>query len=269
MSEFKYLSDGRKVVVVGQLNNQETIVQEVFVTGTGDEIPSGERFVTKSLHDEPVLSYKAKEEQRSTQRCKELGLAIETKNKELREMKAQLALYKKRIASTEKLVENVPAASLDMFTMFLSGSMEYLVPYSEYSLYEPVLFTKATTCTSFSEPELKLLSVFGKSNGDLEYRVNHYSDGSGGWTKYIPCASYEAALEAVRGIALEKIEADRLSEADFEKCVSLGIAFPIDALEKYNQRRKLVLEKELRAKKQQLEKAALEVSACESKIGVL
>ena len=30
--ETKFLSDGRKVVIVGQLNNQETIIQEVFVT---------------------------------------------------------------------------------------------------------------------------------------------------------------------------------------------------------------------------------------------
>ncbi|QMR79257.1 hypothetical protein HV097_09595 [Enterobacter roggenkampii] len=36
--ETKFLSDGRKVVVVGALNNQETIVQEVFVTQQGDEI---------------------------------------------------------------------------------------------------------------------------------------------------------------------------------------------------------------------------------------
>ncbi|VGD33408.1 Uncharacterised protein [Klebsiella pneumoniae] len=55
--EIKYLSDGRKVVVVGQLNQTETIVQEVFVTEAGDELPGGERFVTKSLHDVPVESW--------------------------------------------------------------------------------------------------------------------------------------------------------------------------------------------------------------------
>jgi len=61
MSEFKFLNDGRKVKVIGKLNNQEMIVQEIFVTKSGDEIPSGESFTAKSLHDEPVLSYKDKE----------------------------------------------------------------------------------------------------------------------------------------------------------------------------------------------------------------
>lgn len=52
--EIKFFFDGRKVVVVGALNNQETIVQEVFVTQQGDEIFGGERFVVKSLYDQLV-----------------------------------------------------------------------------------------------------------------------------------------------------------------------------------------------------------------------
>jgi len=46
----KFTSDGKKVAVVGKLNAQETIVQEIFVSN-GNEIPSGENFVVKSLHD--------------------------------------------------------------------------------------------------------------------------------------------------------------------------------------------------------------------------
>ena len=38
--ETKYLSDGRKVVVIGQLNNVESIVQEIFVSDGGDQIPT-------------------------------------------------------------------------------------------------------------------------------------------------------------------------------------------------------------------------------------
>ena len=55
----KYTSDGKKVVVVGALNSKETIVQEVFVQGE-TEIPSGENFVVKSLHNSPSISWKEK-----------------------------------------------------------------------------------------------------------------------------------------------------------------------------------------------------------------
>ena len=58
----KYTSDGKKVAIVGKLNAQETIVQEVFVSGES-EIPSGENFIVKSLHDNPVVSWKEKKTQ--------------------------------------------------------------------------------------------------------------------------------------------------------------------------------------------------------------
>ncbi|HEI9857545.1 TPA: hypothetical protein SLO96_000850 [Proteus mirabilis] len=56
--ETKFLSDGRKVAVLGKLNTTESIVQEIFVTDSGVEIPSGENFTTKSLHDEPEKATK-------------------------------------------------------------------------------------------------------------------------------------------------------------------------------------------------------------------
>lgn len=56
----KYTTDGRKVVIIGDLNQTEKIVQEIFVTEDGAEIPSGERFVVKSLLDTPAKSWKEK-----------------------------------------------------------------------------------------------------------------------------------------------------------------------------------------------------------------
>ena len=58
MKNIKYTTDGKKVVVIGDLNQTEKIVQEIFVTKDGDEVPSGERFVVKSLLDEPAKSWK-------------------------------------------------------------------------------------------------------------------------------------------------------------------------------------------------------------------
>ena len=57
--EIKFTTDGKKVIVIGSLNSQEKIVQEIFIVG-GSEIPSGEHFVVKSLHDAPAVSWKEK-----------------------------------------------------------------------------------------------------------------------------------------------------------------------------------------------------------------
>ena len=62
-TEYKYTTDGKKVIVVGNLNSQEKIVQEIFIVN-GNEIPSGENFVAKSLHDAPAVSWKETELQK-------------------------------------------------------------------------------------------------------------------------------------------------------------------------------------------------------------
>ncbi len=46
--KIKYTTDGKKVVVLGNLNSQEKIVQEVFVVD-GSEIPSGEDYARPAV----------------------------------------------------------------------------------------------------------------------------------------------------------------------------------------------------------------------------
>lgn len=58
--EIKYTTDGRKVLVLANLNSQEKIVQEIFVINN-IEVPSGENFVVKALHDAPAISWKEAE----------------------------------------------------------------------------------------------------------------------------------------------------------------------------------------------------------------
>jgi len=55
----KYTASGNKVIVVGKLNNQETIVQKIFVS-EGNEIPAGENFIVKTLLDAPAETWKEK-----------------------------------------------------------------------------------------------------------------------------------------------------------------------------------------------------------------
>lgn len=59
MENIKYTTDGKKVKVLGNLNSQEKIVQEIFIVNES-EIPSGEHFVVKTLHDAPAVSWKEK-----------------------------------------------------------------------------------------------------------------------------------------------------------------------------------------------------------------
>lgn len=55
---------------------------------------------------------------------------------------------------------------------------------------------------------IKLVSLYGKSDGSLEYRLCQYRDGSGGgWTTIFPATSYKEAL------AMAQAECDQQAEA--------------------------------------------------------
>jgi hypothetical protein len=239
----KYLADGRKVIVIGQLNNIETIVQEIFINDAGDEIPSGERFVVKSLHDSPVISWQAKEVARLDKWLQEIKDGIEKAKREEKEALNQLKAIKSLLAKSKGLEAAFTPEHVERIAAFMTGQIEYLLVES-YEIKPPVkMIDKIIQWDSGwgrserSYEDIKLISVLGKSNCELGYKIHKYSDGSGSSDTVYPCLSLDEAKEKIKERALSLIEVDRLSEKDFEVCKSMGIEFDEDALNKYNAHR--------------------------------
>lgn len=85
-------------------------------------------------------------------------------------------------------------AALSRVDDWLAGRMTHFVKISEYERIEPV--TKAELLKEEDRSrDLRLLCLFGRTNGNLQWRVNRWSDGSGSsWTDVIPFANYEDAF---------------------------------------------------------------------------
>ena len=86
--------------------------------------------------------------------------------------------------------------------------------------------------------DLRLLTLFGNAKGDLQWKLNRYSDGSGNYTEVTPCATREQAVAVLAKIAEEKWAKARAGESvpyidsfiiSFAK---EGIAAPQDIVEK-------------------------------------
>lgn len=60
--------------------------------------------------------------------------------------------------------------------------------------------------------DMKLLTLYGSTKGDLQWRINRYSDGSGGNTDVFPCESEAEAIEIVRKLYAQAVEAWREQE---------------------------------------------------------
>ncbi|WP_043530415.1 hypothetical protein [Litchfieldella xinjiangensis] len=206
----KFLSDGRKVAVVGQLNNQESIVQEVFVTEAGDEIPAGERFTTKSLHDSPVKSYKAKEEERIEKRIQEQKAEIERLEKQKRSAHIEAKAHADIGKFVRKVAAGMEPEDFSILVAFLAGDIKWLVC-DGYGFEEPVRFEDKLTDTDgwhgrVEYDGLKLLSLYGKTDGSLSYRLNRYGDGSGSNCQVYGFATFEEAARKSIDLTLQRLD---------------------------------------------------------------
>ncbi|UCL84523.1 hypothetical protein [Pseudomonas sp. HS-18] len=200
MSNIKYTDDGKKVLVLGKLNAEQSIVQEVFVS-EGQEIPSGENFVVKSLHDKPVESWKEKHlrelQQNYDAQRKDLELQISQQQQRLCIARDKA---KHHANALFKFVENSDEGSLGLLKKVMSGQVTHIF----VSGYSPEIFEWDGGKGVYEEDRnynrvevkgIKLLSLYGYSDGDLEYRLHSYRDGSGGSQQVFPTCSYEEALK--------------------------------------------------------------------------
>lgn len=235
--EYKYTTDGKKVVVIGALNSKETIVQEIYVVD-GSEIPAGEHFIAKSLLDAPAETYQRKEEKRLTE-------SIERQKAELAKMEKQVAQFRERCVKsmevklrwindiTEPAVKNVITAITDYITgvythVVFQHGYKYVIKEWNSELF---VNTESRYYDAIQRYEsVRLVSIFGY-NGDsfggirpIDWRVNSYSDGSGSNTKFQPCKSYAEAVDVVKQFIYAKPE---LSKDDYETCLEYGI--PVEA----------------------------------------
>lgn len=196
MTNIKYTTDGRKVIVVGALNSQETIVQEIFITN-GCEIPSGENFVVKSLHDAPAVSWKEKN-------LKELEAKYDSEAKnwswKINNLRASQAKLDKTlsamIGNSKKWTTLMESEPFKTLLAFIAGEIKYFVEigWSTYSIVS--IEDSLMVDDDCDRSSLKLVTLFGR-DGDFQWNINRYSDGSGSNKKILPCRTYEEAVSCI------------------------------------------------------------------------
>lgn len=239
----KYTSDGRKVIVVGKLNSEQSIVQEIFVCD-GQEVPSGENFVVSSLHDAPAESWKEKN-------LRELE---ERYDKERKYFEGRIKLAQSRLSEAESkakyrsnallgFAQNSDDKQLQTLHAFLAGEIThfFIGDYSPeiVSWDDKKLYDTNSWGGRVQNDGIKLISLVGKSEGRLDYRLHQYRDGSGGGTKRIvPCRSYDEALaeaQSVLDLSAELYVNGNQGSLNIDSWLKIdGIQIPADALKKYN-----------------------------------
>lgn len=204
----KYTSDGKKVVVIGQLNATSTIVQEIFLVNNKEK-PSGEHFVVTSLHDAPAESWKEKNLKQIEANYDSKSREYEKRLKDLeRHYEAQKTILGEKITFAAKVIKDASPKDFQTMLNFLTGKITHLIT---GTLYNPEIITMA----EFEEKQLKgeerwsgngikLMSIYGAGRGQLDYRLHEYYDGSGSNQIVLLFTSYPDAHAKMEEILLAK-----------------------------------------------------------------
>lgn len=250
--EIKYTTDNKKVAVVGNLNSTDKIVREIFVVD-GKEIPLGEQFVVKVLHDLPVISWKEK-------RLREINDLYEKtytqKEKEYKELQKKynfdIQAITERLSFLNNFKSSFTEKKLDQLINFISGNVKYIVIERggtlEISDYDSSIIDK-----DFGKfDSLKLLSVFGKTNGDISYKMNDYYDGSGHWVTVHPFSTIEQALEFLKCRFLILLE-NGLTDGLMKVSEKYNIEIPKDKLEEYKEKKRTSITRDIAENKRMID----------------
>lgn len=131
---------------------------------------------------------------------------------EVEEYKSQVNELKDEIKRLEEEVENRKGErrmydvlcsqhdALKNLFDFIEGKVSHYVEVPSYGVAKIYEREEAKETIFKREGKQRLLSLFGKSNGDLQWRINQYSDGSGSYYKVYPCKSLEDSHEKAREV---------------------------------------------------------------------
>lgn len=226
----KFLIHGAEVEVVAQFEGGY-LVRDIYESNDGEgTYSSGVRFQSEPLFDSPP-----------TQKINEEVDKLQAKLSELRNEKSALEISMRNAVklNVELMAKLTKTEQLKHLADFIDGNLNYYVQ-NQYHGVTVVDFKKEGISEyPLRKGELKLITLFGMSNGNLQWRIHQYSDGSGMKYDIFPCTTLEAASILAKQLVIEN--ADNTNERPRAEVIRDAKLFQVDLPEgyeaKYNQNR--------------------------------
>lgn len=195
-----YLADGRRVNAIGLVNGQY-VVELGQAYGSEDDVYFDGLSLERAVFDRPPTAAMDSRIQQLRAEEDALRLRVGGLRDELRTIEAD---HKARLAKLQSF------GALRYVESFLDGKFTHAV-INNYSGPDILTFEQALQPSkndddrySRRDSGLKLLTLFGSSNNDLQWRINDYRDGSGSNTNVMLCMSIEEAKEITQRLINEK-----------------------------------------------------------------
>lgn len=201
-----YLSDGTEVVVIEKTEKGSYLVEPyyTYIDLLGEEVGvsrSGRLEIVNEVFESPPVRKVDESITHKTKILQEIEKSIIEKRKELKDLEK---------STEDKLNKFKKHKALKNLEDFIEGNIKYLCIVRtcygfSFDIQEYIGSEHNPLYDFRTQGDLKLLTLFGKSNGDLQWKINQYTDGSGVYHEVFLCKSKEEAVETVKVIIEEKL----------------------------------------------------------------
>ncbi|TQX91267.1 hypothetical protein EQW76_00560 [Rhizobium sp. rho-13.1] len=269
-----WTQNGRKVYVTNVTTEGYYVVQGMNAQIYGDEIyeETGDTWVEARLYGQPPVALI------DEQITKALAYLEEVKAKH-REMTSAVLNVEKE--NKERLSKLSRFKGLENLEAFIDGKVTHCVVVESHAAK---VETVAQALTYYEDrgwgrPQapsgLKLVTLFGDSKGDLQWRVNQYRDDSGSSSaQIIPCISEEQAQTTRDGVLLQKLRSsvetyrrdntrEHLVLYVLKSMEASGLAVPDDCEADVAKAKQAVIDRQMKVIEEEKAKLAARIAALE------
>lgn len=186
-----WLDDGEEAIYIAKADDRHA-VRPVYESGEFGRVT-----LVSAVHLSPPEPKRHKE-------IADLEAKIQEKRSELSAIYTQLREAEER----NKWLKSILAqnAALERVGNFIEGKFTHFV-IQEYDGIKIKDRSVIDETDDYGKVRgMKLLTLFGQTNGDLGWRLNAYSDGSGYTKEVYPCFSEEDANEIAKGLVKKSID---------------------------------------------------------------
>lgn len=253
-----YLENGESVEMLTTFEGG-VVVKRLFDESECPEYDEGEPFIVQKVYEEPPTSFIDSQIQSRMERLADIDGQLSRKREELAKATLELRTAEtSRKALSERLFKD---AALQRVADFIDGKITHFVT-SNYGRVTVMDKEMALASNDKYERDIRLVTLFGKSNGDLQWGINQYRDGSGSWEDCWICFSLEEAMEIAGRVIAELFNTDSQLENAVASADKLGLPVPQSVRDKIIERTKKNIESNLTL-------ARMNVQTCERSLAEL
>lgn len=276
-NSYAWAKDGRKVYVTAITTDGEYVVEGMVAQVYGDDVyeDRGETWIEQKLYakppvavlDEEIAAKRAQVADLEKRRL-ELTVSATTAEREVKDRLAKLMKYK----------------GLELVEDFIEGRITHVVSED----YMGVAIKKFDELAAYFDGDgwnrkqagFKLISLYGKSNGDLQFRLHDYPDGSGMSKTIYPFMSEEDAIAERNELVLKNVERSRAYISDkihpkqphhvsvaVDKALEYGLPVPDDLMKVHEDHIRDTAAKSKATLEKQMVEMKAKLAELEAKVG--